>query len=176
MNSPQTGTTTKPAGLHWIAQHSRPVIFLTLTLGLLGAYLAFTIPVSVFPSTDFPRVLFCADSLKPEARTELTLGLPRLKPPRRFEVRTVPKSALHDRFVVPRTGDVLGLGTSLNGLGSGKLSVVVKHSDQAGVIRGACEERWRGATPIVSPAPATKPTATTAKASRRAATRTRKRA
>ena len=62
MNSPQSGTSTKPAGLHWIAQHSRPVIFLTLTLGLLGAYLAFTIPVSVFPSTDFPRVLISVDN------------------------------------------------------------------------------------------------------------------
>jgi len=62
VNSPQSGTSTKPAGLHWIAQHSRPVIFLTLTLGLLGAYLAFTIPVSVFPSTDFPRVLISVDN------------------------------------------------------------------------------------------------------------------
>jgi multidrug efflux pump subunit AcrB len=47
---------------HWIAQHSRSVIFLILTLGLLGAYLAFTIPVSVFPSTDFPRVLIGVDN------------------------------------------------------------------------------------------------------------------
>jgi multidrug efflux pump subunit AcrB len=46
----------------WIARHSRPVIFLILTLGLLGAYLAFTIPVSVFPSTDFPRVLIAVDN------------------------------------------------------------------------------------------------------------------
>ncbi len=50
------------SGQHWIAQHSRPVIFLILTLGLLGAYLAFTIPVSVFPSTDFPRVLIAVDN------------------------------------------------------------------------------------------------------------------
>ena len=49
-------------GQHWIAQHSRPVIFLILTFGLLGAYLAFTIPVSVFPSTDFPRVLIAVDN------------------------------------------------------------------------------------------------------------------
>ena len=49
-------------GSHWIAQHSRPVIFVILTLGLLGAYLAFTIPVSVFPSTDFPRVLIGVDN------------------------------------------------------------------------------------------------------------------
>jgi len=49
-------------GRHWIAEHSRSVIFLILTLGLLGAYLAFTIPVSVFPSTDFPRVLIAVDN------------------------------------------------------------------------------------------------------------------
>src|ERR1700746_2552581 len=47
---------------YWGAQHSRPVIFLMLTFGLLGAYLAFTTPVSVFPSTDFPRVLVAVDN------------------------------------------------------------------------------------------------------------------
>ena len=46
----------------WIARHSRPVIFLILTLGMLGAYLAFTIPISVFPSTNFPRVLVAVDN------------------------------------------------------------------------------------------------------------------
>src|SRR6202158_2680445 len=47
---------------HWVAKHSRPMIFLILTLALLGGYLAFTIPVSVFPSTDFPRVLIAVDN------------------------------------------------------------------------------------------------------------------
>jgi multidrug efflux pump subunit AcrB len=55
-------TTDQGSGQHWIAQHSRPVVFLILTLGLLGAYLAFTIPVSVFPTTDFPRVLIGVDN------------------------------------------------------------------------------------------------------------------
>jgi multidrug efflux pump subunit AcrB len=59
VNSPKAG---QPQGQGWIARHSRPVIFLILTLGLLGAYLAFTIPVSVFPSTDFPRVLIAVDN------------------------------------------------------------------------------------------------------------------
>jgi multidrug efflux pump subunit AcrB len=59
VTSPKAGQETKQ---HWIAQHSRPVIFVILTLGLLGAYLAFTIPVSVFPSTDFPRVLIAVDN------------------------------------------------------------------------------------------------------------------
>jgi multidrug efflux pump subunit AcrB len=47
---------------HWVARHSRPVIFLILTLSLLGGYLVFTIPVSVFPSTNFPRVLIGVDN------------------------------------------------------------------------------------------------------------------
>ncbi len=69
MNSPSAGRSSDQPSTdhhsmdqHWIAQHSRPVIFLILTLGLLGAYLAFTIPVSVFPSTDFPRVLIAVDN------------------------------------------------------------------------------------------------------------------
>ena len=67
MNSPHIETNPKessrPAGArHWMEQHSRPVIFLILTLALLGAYLAFTIPVSVFPQTNFPRVLIGVDN------------------------------------------------------------------------------------------------------------------
>ncbi len=58
MNSQENGKKSQ----YWVAQHSRPVIFLILTLGLLGAYLAYTIPVSVFPSTDFPRVLVAVDN------------------------------------------------------------------------------------------------------------------
>jgi CzcA family heavy metal efflux pump len=46
----------------WFARHSRSVIFLILTLALLGGYLAFTIPVSVFPSTNFPRILVAVDN------------------------------------------------------------------------------------------------------------------
>ena len=57
----ETATTTGPRP-YWVSQHSRPVIFLILTLGLLGAYLAFTIPVSVFPQTNFPRVLIGVDN------------------------------------------------------------------------------------------------------------------
>jgi multidrug efflux pump subunit AcrB len=57
----ENSTTTGPRP-YWVSQHSRPVIFLILTLGLLGAYLAFTIPVSVFPQTNFPRVLIGVDN------------------------------------------------------------------------------------------------------------------
>ncbi|MDQ2899974.1 MAG: efflux RND transporter permease subunit, partial [Acidobacteriota bacterium] len=47
---------------HWTARYSKPVIFVILTLIAVGAYLAFTIPVSVFPSTDFPRIVIGIDN------------------------------------------------------------------------------------------------------------------
>ena len=46
----------------WFEQFSRPIIFFTIALALVGAYLAFLIPVSVFPSTDFPRVVIGVDN------------------------------------------------------------------------------------------------------------------
>ena len=46
----------------WFHRLSRPVLFLTLSLIFAGAYLTFTIPVSVFPNTDFPRVVIGVDN------------------------------------------------------------------------------------------------------------------
>jgi CzcA family heavy metal efflux pump len=47
---------------HWTARFSRPVIFIIVTLVAIGIYLAFTIPVAVFPSTDFPRIVVGVDN------------------------------------------------------------------------------------------------------------------
>lgn len=52
----------EPEKSHWFARHSKPLIFLIITLAALGAYLAFTIPVAVFPTTNFPRILIAADN------------------------------------------------------------------------------------------------------------------
>jgi CzcA family heavy metal efflux pump len=52
----------RPENSYWITRHSHSIIFLILTLALLGGYLAFTIPVSVFPSTNFPRILIAVDN------------------------------------------------------------------------------------------------------------------
>ncbi len=53
---------TRPEPSYWFARHSKSVIFLILTIALLGGYLAFTIPVSVFPTTNFPRILIAIDN------------------------------------------------------------------------------------------------------------------
>jgi multidrug efflux pump subunit AcrB len=47
---------------YWFSRLSKPVIFLIITLALIGAYLAFTIPIAVFPSTDFPRIIIGVDN------------------------------------------------------------------------------------------------------------------
>ena len=47
---------------YWFSRLSKPVIFLIITIAMLGAYLAFTIPVSVFPETNFPRILIAVDN------------------------------------------------------------------------------------------------------------------
>ncbi len=46
----------------WFQRLSSPILFLIVSLALVGAYLAFTIPVSVFPNTDFPRIVVGVDN------------------------------------------------------------------------------------------------------------------
>src|SRR5208282_1060884 len=46
----------------WFQRLSRPILFLIVSLMLVGAYFAFSIPVSVFPNTDFPRVVIGVDN------------------------------------------------------------------------------------------------------------------
>ncbi len=46
---------------HWTARHGKSIVFVILTLFAVGIYLAISIPVAVFPSTDFPRIVVGAD-------------------------------------------------------------------------------------------------------------------
>ena len=61
MKHGESGTVNEESN-YWFSRHSKPVIFLILTLAVLGAYLAFTIPVAVFPATNFPRILIAVDN------------------------------------------------------------------------------------------------------------------
>jgi CzcA family heavy metal efflux pump len=48
--------------LPWFRRLSSPTLFLIISLTLVGGYLAFTIPVSVFPDTNFPRIVIGVDN------------------------------------------------------------------------------------------------------------------
>ncbi len=52
----------KEASHYWFARETKPILFLIITLALVGGYLAFTIPIAVFPTTDFPRVIVGVDN------------------------------------------------------------------------------------------------------------------
>jgi len=47
---------------YWFSRLSKPMIFLIITIAILGGYLALTIPISVFPETNFPRILIAVDN------------------------------------------------------------------------------------------------------------------
>src|SRR5271167_4623335 len=50
------------AAVPWFRRLARPILFLIASLALVGAYLAFSIPVAVFPNTDFPRIVIGVDN------------------------------------------------------------------------------------------------------------------
>src|ERR1700690_2170423 len=58
---PVTPSARDAAPEHWTARFSRPIIFVIVTLIAIGVYLAFTIAVAVFPSTDFPPIVVGID-------------------------------------------------------------------------------------------------------------------
>ena len=64
----QVSSEAAPLGSHreksplWFSRFSRPILFLIITLALAGAYMAFSIPVAVFPNTDFPRIVIGVDN------------------------------------------------------------------------------------------------------------------
>src|SRR5216683_3473665 len=63
MSQPTITRPTSSAGAeHWTAHFSGPIIFVIITMVVIGIYLAFTIPVAVFPSTDFPRIVVGVDN------------------------------------------------------------------------------------------------------------------
>src|ERR1043165_1045001 len=47
---------------HWTERHGKPIIFVILTMVAVGIYLALSIPVAVFPETDFPRIVIGVDN------------------------------------------------------------------------------------------------------------------
>jgi hypothetical protein len=66
-----------PETEHWTARFSRPIIFVIVTLIGMGVYLAFNIPIAVFPSTDFPRIALGVDNgVAPIDQMQVTVTRP----------------------------------------------------------------------------------------------------
>jgi CzcA family heavy metal efflux pump len=62
---------------HWTARFARPIIFVIVTLVAVGIYLAFNIPVAVFPQTNFPRIVVGVDNgVAPIDQMQVTVTRP----------------------------------------------------------------------------------------------------
>src|SRR5579864_8943216 len=62
---------------YWFARHSKSIIFLICMLVVVGVYEALTLPVAVFPQTDFPRIVVGIDNgVMPIDQMEVTITRP----------------------------------------------------------------------------------------------------
>jgi len=62
---------------YWFARHSKSIIFLILTLAVVGVYEALSLPIAVFPATNFPRIIIGVDNgVMPIEQMEVTITRP----------------------------------------------------------------------------------------------------
>jgi CzcA family heavy metal efflux pump len=62
---------------YWFARHSRSIIFLICILTVIGIYEALTLPVAVFPTTNFPRIIVGVDNgVTPIEQMEVSITRP----------------------------------------------------------------------------------------------------
>jgi len=61
----------------WLVHSVRTIFFFVVVLTLAGAYLAFQVPISVFPATNFPRVVIGVDNgVMPVEQMQVTITKP----------------------------------------------------------------------------------------------------
>src|SRR5580704_11386500 len=66
-----------PESRYWFARHSKSIIFLILTLAVVGVYEALSLPIAVFPATNFPRIIVGVDNgVMPIEQMEVTITRP----------------------------------------------------------------------------------------------------
>src|SRR4051794_16237157 len=62
---------------YWFARHSKSIIFLICVLTVVGVYEALTLPVAVFPTTNFPRIIIGVDNgVMPIEQMEVSITRP----------------------------------------------------------------------------------------------------
>jgi multidrug efflux pump subunit AcrB len=58
----RSAATATPESRYWFARHSKSINFLVLTLAVVGIYEALSLPIAVFPATNFPRIIIGVDN------------------------------------------------------------------------------------------------------------------
>jgi multidrug efflux pump subunit AcrB len=61
----------------WLPRATRTIFFFAIVLTVVGVYLALQVPISVFPETNFPRVVIGIDNgVMPADQMEITITRP----------------------------------------------------------------------------------------------------
>jgi len=73
-------TTIRPvdkSSRYWFTRHSKSIIFLIIMLAVVGIYEAYSLPIAVFPATNFPRIIVGVDNgVMPINQMEVTITRP----------------------------------------------------------------------------------------------------
>jgi hypothetical protein len=71
------GTAVTPPRPFWLTRSTRTIFFFVVVLTLAGVYLALQVPISVFPETNFPRVVIGVDNgVMPVEQMQVTITKP----------------------------------------------------------------------------------------------------
>src|SRR5450755_160436 len=74
---PNRGMPLEQPSRYWFARHSKSILFVVIVLAIVGVYEALSIPIAVFPSTNFPRIIIGVDNgVMPIDQMEVTITRP----------------------------------------------------------------------------------------------------
>ena len=80
MPNEESGTSRmagEPPKPFWLARTTRTIFFFAAVLTVAGIYFAFQVPISVFPETNFPRVVIGVDNgVMPVEQMQVTITKP----------------------------------------------------------------------------------------------------
>lgn len=74
---PQNDSLSQPEENFWLLRYRGPIFFFLIVLSVAGMYLAQKVPISVFPDTNFPRVVIGVDNgVMPVEQMQVTITKP----------------------------------------------------------------------------------------------------
>src|ERR1700736_80674 len=76
-NKAEHSTAAEQENRYWFSRHSKSIVFLISMLAVVGLYEALSIPIAVFPATNFPRIIIGVDNgVMPINQMEVTITRP----------------------------------------------------------------------------------------------------
>src|ERR1700681_1349337 len=76
-NKAEHSTAAEQESRYWFSRHSKSIVFLISMLAVVGVYEALSIPIAVFPATNFPRIIIGVDNgVMPIEQMEVTITRP----------------------------------------------------------------------------------------------------